>query len=179
MKINGFYITANGDPSVGINPSTWELKNGFYFDSQEELEEFRKELKGLFEFYCGEITNVQTFEENQEMIDDEELQYFRQYPIRYLLRDKDYGLDSYKQANSAASYSSNVGTAIHQELPTWIPEEGNTDTEVIKSTDSKFKQILLSEAERLEKEIQNDEYRLKIAKTNLDIIRKELKFEQK
>jgi len=178
MKITGFYITAPGDPSVGIYPSTWKLENDFYFDNQEELEEFRKELKNLFEFYCGEATQILTFEEHQQEIEADEQTFYDEFPMRYLLRDKE-SYNNYKQANSTASYSSAIGTAIHSELPSWIPEKGNTDTEVIKSTDPKFKQILLLEAERLEREINNDEYRLNNAKMNLRIIQKELKLGQK
>jgi hypothetical protein len=178
-KVTGFYITAPGDPSVGINPATWTLENDFYFDTPEELEEFRKELKGLFEFYCGEVTSVVTFEENQAMCDLEEQSYYEQFPVRYLIRDKDSGLDSYKQAGSTATYSSSVGDAIHSELPHWIPEEGSSDSEVIKSTDPRFKQILLREAQRLENEINNEEYRLKNARRNLRLIQQELKLGQK
>jgi len=176
MKIKSFYITANGDPSVGINPATWELRNDFYFDNQEELEEFRKELKSFFEFYCGEVTDVLTFEEEQQMIDEEEHRYFEEFPVRYLIRNKDYNDNIYKRSGSTASYSSDVGSAIHKELPNWIPEYGNSDSEVIKSTDTKFKQILLREAEKLENQIRNDEMSLKNAKLNLTLIRKELKY---
>jgi hypothetical protein len=64
MKVSGFYVTAAGDPSVGIFSSTWKLDGDFYFDNQEELEEFRKELKEVFTNYCGEGVDVDTFEEN-------------------------------------------------------------------------------------------------------------------
>lgn len=178
MKITGFYITAPGDESVGIFPATWKLENDFYFDTPEELEEFRKELQGLFEFYCGEVTNVMTFEENEAMCNFEEQEYYKQYPVRYLFRDKDSGSDLYKQAGSIARYSSSIGDAIHCEVPHWIPEKGTNDTEVIKSTDPKFKEILLREAERLENEIENVEYRLKNARRNLRLIQQELKFSQ-
>lgn len=178
-KVKGFYITAPGDPSVGINPATWKLENDFYFDTPEELEGFRKELKGLFEFYCGEVTSVVTFEENQEMCDLEEQSYYEEFPVRYLIRDKESGVDSYKQACSTASYSSSVGEGIHNKLPSWMPEEGSSDSEVIKSTEPRFKQILLKEAERLENEIRNEEYRLKNARRNLRLIQQELKFGQK
>ena len=176
MKIKGFYISANGDPSVGINPATWELRNDFYFDNQEELEEIRKELKNLFEFYCGEDVNVITFEEEQQNIDEEIHQYFKEFPIRYLIRDKDYIDNMYKKSGFTSMYSPNVGTGIHKELPKWIPENGNDGTEVIKSTDPKFKQILLDEANRLEHQIENDEMGLKYAKLNLALIQKELKY---
>ena len=179
MKVEGFYITANGDPTVGINPATWELRNDFYFDNQEELEEFRNEIKSLFESYCGEVTNVITFEEEQQMIDKEEHRYFEEFPVRYLIRSKDYIDNIYKRAGCTGMYSPNVGTAIHKELPNWISENSNDDTEIIKSTDPKFKQILLDEAERLEHEIRNDEMSLKNAKLNLALIQKELKYGQK
>ena len=62
IKIKGFYILFDGDPSVGIFSSRWELTGDFYFDNVEELEAFRKELKTLYENYCGEVT-IETFEE--------------------------------------------------------------------------------------------------------------------
>jgi len=64
IKVSGFYITSYGDPSVGMFDATWELKNDFYFDSHEELEQFRDDLKMTFENYCGEVSIV-TFEEKQ------------------------------------------------------------------------------------------------------------------
>lgn len=176
IRITGFYITASGDESVGILPSTWKLENDFYFDNKEELEEFRKELQGFFEFYCGELTSIITFEEHQEMCEAEEQEFYEQFPVRYLIRDKDSGDDSYKQAGSTATYSSAIGDAIHSELPTWISETGD---EVIKSTDPRFRKILLREASRLENRIRDDEYRLKEAKRNLRIIQQELKYGQK
>ena len=170
MKVSGFIISAQGDPSVGINPATWKLEEDFYFDDQEELEEFKNQLKELFTNYCGEISFVETYEEYRKQIDAEDLEYFTEFPVRYLIRDRDYGVDIFKQADCCASYSSEVGTAIHTELPKWIPEEG----QVIKSTDPMYKEILLKAAERLENEIRDEEYRLKNAKLNLRIIAKEL-----
>lgn len=63
MKVTGFYVTAEGDPSVGINPIEWKILGNFYFDNQEELESFRKDLKNTFTNLCGEIVIVETFEE--------------------------------------------------------------------------------------------------------------------
>jgi len=62
IKTKGFNIMFKGDPSVGIFDSRWELNGDFYFDNQQELEDFRKELQGLYENYCGEVT-IETFEE--------------------------------------------------------------------------------------------------------------------
>jgi len=63
MKVTGFYVTAEGDPSVRINPIEWKILGNFYFDNQEELESFRKDLKNTFTNLCGEIFIVETFEE--------------------------------------------------------------------------------------------------------------------
>jgi hypothetical protein len=62
IKTKGFHIIFKGDSSVGIFDSRWELNGDFYFDNQEELESFRKELQVLYENYCGEVT-IETFEE--------------------------------------------------------------------------------------------------------------------
>jgi len=71
IKVTGFHVTAPGDESVGIFPATWEIKNDFYFDNQKELDIFKFEIKSLFEFYCGEVTNVITFEEQNELEQNE------------------------------------------------------------------------------------------------------------
>lgn len=62
IRVKGFYITSTGDPSVGIFDSLWELSGDFYFDNQQELEDFRKELQLLYENYCGEV-KIETHEE--------------------------------------------------------------------------------------------------------------------
>jgi len=69
-KISGFIVTAPGDESVGIFPSKWEIEGDFYFDNKEELDEFKKQTKLMFEnHYCGENVSVITFEEHQSIID--------------------------------------------------------------------------------------------------------------
>ena len=173
-KITGFYITAPGDESVGIFPATWKLQDDFYFDTPEELEEFKKELRGLFEFYCGEVTSVVTFEEQQAECDKEDEDYYKQYPVRYLIRDG----SNYKQAGSTASYGSSAAEGIHTEFPHWMSVDGYNghDTVIIKSTDPEFRQILLEEAGQLENSIRNDESRLRSAKNKLRLIHQELKF---
>jgi hypothetical protein len=178
IKISGFYITFKGDPEVGIFDSIWELKEDFYFDNKEELEDFRKELKTVFDNYCG-FVKVETFEEVAKQIGDEDQAYYEQFPVRYFIRDKGYGFDTYKQADHCATYSSDVGTAIHFELPRWIPENGDTEHIVIKSTDPEFKQILLKAAGELEREISHHEWKLKNARKNLNLIKKELKYGKK
>jgi len=173
-KVTGFYITAPGDESVGIFPATWKLENDFYFDTPEELENFKKELRGLFEWYCGEITSVVTFEEQQAQCDKEDADYYKQFPVRYLIKDG----SNYKQAGSTASYSSSAAEGIHSELPHWMSEDGYNghDTVIIKSTDPEFRKILLEEAGQLERSINNEESRLRSDKRRLRLIQQELKY---
>ena len=168
--VTGFHITAPGDPSVGINSASWEIKNEFYFDTLEDLEEFRKEIKQLFEFHCGEVTSVITFEEYQAELDAENDELYKSHPVRYLIKDN----GNYKQANSTASYSSAVGDGIHMELPEWM-RNGSYDDKIIKSTDPEFHEILVKAAGQLEDQIRNEEYRLRNAKRNLRLIRQEFK----
>jgi len=173
-KVTGFYITAPGDESVGINPATWKLENDFYFDNLEELEEFKKELQSLFEFYCGEVTSVVTFEEFEAQCEAEEQAYYEEFPIRYLIKDG----SNYKRAGSAGSYSSSAAEGIHTVFPHWMKIDGYNghDTVIIKSTDDEFRQILVQEAGRLENLINNDEYGLSLAKKRLRLIQQELKY---
>lgn len=174
IKISGFIITSAGDPSVGISDAVWELKNGLYFDNNEELEEFRKGLAQLFEDYCGDI-HVKTLEEYEAEMEAEIREQYRQHNTRYLIRED----RMYKKASSTASYSSSVGEAIHFELPSWMSEKGNCDSEIIASTEPEFKKILLDSAGKLETEINNLEYSLRNARTNLKLINDELKYGQK
>jgi len=171
--VTGFYITAPGDPSVGINPATWKLENDFYFDNPEELEEFKKELRSLFEFYCGEVTNVGTFEEYEAQCEAEERAYYEEFPVRYIIKDGSV----FKKAGSTAVYGSSAAEGIHSELPHWMKIDGYNghNTVIIKSTDPEFRKILLEEAGRLESEINNDEYSLRNAKNRLRLIQQELK----
>jgi len=173
-KVTGFYITAPGDESVGINPATWKLENDFYFDMPEDLEEFKKELRSLFEFYCGEVTSVVTIEEFESQCEAEEQAYYEEFPIRYLIKDG----SNYKQAGSTASYSSSAAEGIHTEFPHWMSVDGYNghDTVIIKSSDEEFRKILLEEASRLESSINNDEYSLRNAKRRLRLIQQELKY---
>src|SRR5208283_2072901 len=144
IKVSGFLIKSKGDPEVGINDAEWELQQNFYFDCQEELEIFRNDLKSLFENYCG-VVIIHTFEEMEKICIDEERLFYQQYPVRYLIKDKDYNM--YKQANCCASYSSNVGEAIHLKLPDYMSENGDCETKVIKSNSPEFKKILLDEVQ--------------------------------
>lgn len=79
--------------------------------------------------------------------------------VKYLVKDKGY--DSYQQRDSCACYSSSIGTAIQDSLPHYITEEGTFGTEVIRSDNPKFKEILVDEAGRLEKSIEKSSWELK------------------
>lgn len=173
-KVTGFYITAPGDESVGISSASWKLENDFYFDTPEELEEFKKELRSLFEFYCGEVTSVTTFEEYEAQCEAEERAYYEEFPVRYLIKDG----SNYKKAGSTAVYGSSAAEGIHGKFPHWMSIDGYNghNTVIIKSTDDEFNEILLAEAGRLENEIRNDEYSLRNAKNRLRLIQQELKY---
>lgn len=167
IKVTGFYVISKGDPTVGINDALWELQNDFYFDDTEELEVFRKELKSIFEQYCGDVY-VETFEERSKLIDDEEKMFYSQFPVRYFICDKGYGFDTY-----------NVTDSIHFELPNGIPENGDNKHKVIKSSEPEFNEILLKAADDLKKEIDEYENKLNTARMNLNIINSEIKHSSK
>jgi hypothetical protein len=173
IKVSGFKIISKGNPLIDFKDVKWELQNNFYFDNQEELQIFKKELKSVFNNYCGDVI-IETFEEMVEQNEINEQILYSEYPVRYLIRDKDHKC-TYKQVNLTTSYSSDIGTAIHFELPHWINENDDVSHVVIKSTDPEFKKILFEAANNLEKEISDEEFRLSIAKNNLELIKKELK----
>lgn len=168
-KVTGFYITAPGDPSVGINPATWEIKNDFYFDTPEELEEFRKELKNTFEWYCGEVISVITFEEHQTMLDAEDQMMYEQYPVRYLIKDDDYNGMYMKTAPFHGMYSSDVSECIHLELPKWVDEK-----DVIPSTSPEYWNIIKKalESEHRTREVNGQHYHAAVR--SIRILQKEL-----
>lgn len=174
MKVTGFFITALGDDSAGIFPTTWELNNECYFDTPDDLNSFKDDIKNLFEDYYGETTSVVTFEEYNLRCEEEIKELYLENPIRYLIKDG----NNFKIANAIASYSSAIGDGIHLELPDWMSEDSynGADTKIIKSDTKEFKDILIEEAGRLEREISNEEYRLSNAKRNLEFIQTELKY---
>lgn len=140
-KVTGFHITAPGDPSVGIPSASWEIKNEFYFDTPEELEEFKKEIKALFEWYCGEVTSVVTFEEHQTMLDAEDRMMYEQFPVRYLIRDDD-GRDMFmKPKPFTGMYTEDVAECIHLELEDWIKNSHKPEN-IIPSTSQEYWDII-------------------------------------
>lgn len=174
IEIDGFYITSKGDLSVGINDAEWVLSQKFYFDNQKDFEGFKELLYQMFENYVG-VIEIETFNERRDRVEKEEREEYQQHEMRYLITDKGYR-NSWKEANSVASYSNNVGKGIHFEIPHWMINNRDSSTEIIKSSDPEFRKILLEAAGRLENSIKNDEYTLSRAKTNLALINKELKY---
>jgi hypothetical protein len=173
--VSGFYITSYGDETVGIKPYEWIVNNKFYFDSNEELQEFVDVLKTFFYNYCGDVT-IETFEQRKTDDEDKIKLKYDNNPVRYLIRDRGYGTDTFKQADSCGMYSSDVGAAIHFELPKYIDVNGDYDTEVIPSSDPEFNKIIRCEANRLEREINTYEQKLRNAKLNLKLIMDDLNF---
>ena len=171
--VTGFHVTAPGDESVGIPSASWEIRNDFHFDSKEDLENFRREIQELFEYYCGEVTSVFTFEEHEAQCEKEDEDYYEQFPVRYLIKDGSV----FKKANTTAVYGSSAAEGIHTELPHYMSLDGYNghDTVIIKSTDPEFRKILLEEAGQLEHRIKNDEYSLRNNKMRLRLIQQELK----
>lgn len=139
IKVSGFYITTVGDSSVGIIPATWELKNEFYFNTPQDLEDFRKEVKELFAWYSGETPIVITFEEHQAELDVEMVEIYKQHPVRYLIKSDDYN-DMYMRPEPLTGmYSGDVGECIHLELPHWYSEDNK---DVIPSTSDEYWDII-------------------------------------
>lgn len=63
IKVSKFQITIPGDPSVGIWDQHYMLGSEFYFEDENELLEFKRDLRMLFERNFGEKAYVETQEE--------------------------------------------------------------------------------------------------------------------
>lgn len=57
------FITALGDPSVGISPITWTLEGDFIFEDQEHLEQFKDNILIAFENAFDDVVELNTVEE--------------------------------------------------------------------------------------------------------------------
>jgi len=141
LTVTGFHVTAPGDDSVGIPSASWEIRNDFHFDTKEELEEFKKELAGTFEWYCGENVTVVSFEEYDKMLELEDQMMYEQYPVRYLVRDKDSRNMFMRPKPLTGMYSGDVAECIHLELEDWI-RNSKGDDEIIPSTSQEYWDII-------------------------------------
>jgi hypothetical protein len=55
IEINTIRVYNNGDTSVGILPSSHEISGPFFFESEEELKEFEKEIVNAFELVMDPV----------------------------------------------------------------------------------------------------------------------------
>jgi len=69
MKTKGLIIHTDGDNSTGIPPQTFEMSGDFNFNSEVELEEFKSDLKELFEDYFDFPFQTSTFEEQEQWLE--------------------------------------------------------------------------------------------------------------
>ena len=56
IQIDYFIIESQGDTSVGIFPSQWEITNTMYFEDEDEVTMFKGHISRAFEYVCD--TNV-------------------------------------------------------------------------------------------------------------------------
>lgn len=66
MKITGFFITAHGDPTVGLFDREFRVEGDFHFDDQDEFNHFIIGMKELFEGIYDFGVTIQTFEERKQ-----------------------------------------------------------------------------------------------------------------
>lgn len=172
IKVSGFYITAAGDPSVGISSASWEMNNEFYFDTPEDLEEFRKEIKQLYEFHCGEVTSVVTFEEYQAEMIAELVEEYKQYPVRYLI-EGDYDNMYMKTEPFHGVYSGDVAECIHYVLPHYMTEKSEG---VIPSTSDEYWIIIRKALHKAQRSFDVDGEHYHSAKNSVQLLMKELNY---
>jgi hypothetical protein len=97
--------------------------------------------------------------------------------IYYLIRNRNC---NYLQKGYSNVYSPCIGTGIHSELPPNIPENGDSEIEVICSKNNIFWEILNKELNGdrqkigLIQQIREEEYNLSVLKKNRNIIKKVL-----
>ncbi len=72
VRVTGFIIHATGDSSVGIPDSSWSINGDFYFDSPDDLKDFKEKLCDLFCYVCDSKPRAATFEEHQAFLDAED-----------------------------------------------------------------------------------------------------------
>lgn len=74
IQTKGFYINYSGDMSVGMFPVQWVVEGEFFFDSPEEMEEFKIKLRETWEYCSDTPIGVETFEERTERLNKQEEQ---------------------------------------------------------------------------------------------------------
>jgi len=172
ITVTGFYITAPGDDSVGIPSSSWEMKNDFHFDTPEDLEIFRKEIKELYEFHCGEVVSVISFEEYNAELEAELVEEYKQYPVRYLITG-DYSAMYMRPDPFHGMYSSDVAECIHHVLPHYMTEKSEG---VIPSTSDEYWTIIRKALAEKQQSLNVNSQHYHGAKNSVQLLLKELNY---
>lgn len=96
---------------------------------------------------------------------------------KYIIKDKELS-EMYLQKGTIASYSSNLATAIHEGLPSHVSENGDYETEVIRSDNPRFREILKQKfnnssekVNELERSIKKQKQELSKEKRDMDVIK--------
>lgn len=63
IQVKGFHVKLHGDHSVGIWDAYYTVEGEFFFESKEDLEEFRESLRKTFELVSDMGISVDAFEE--------------------------------------------------------------------------------------------------------------------
>ena len=72
LHVTGWSIHSDGDRSVGIPASTWQIDGDMIFDDLEQKEVFRASLLAAFEMVCDPSPSVMTYEEERSIIEMED-----------------------------------------------------------------------------------------------------------
>lgn len=92
--------------------------------------------------------------------------------MKYLIKDKGY--NNYMRSDFIGMYCNDPGKGIHDKLPHWLNEDGDFETEVIKSTDPEFKRILKETMSDLQHRVNDYGWKINEAKKSLDKINQTL-----
>ena len=75
ISVSGWVIHSEGDPSVGIFSSTWQLDGNMHFDAREDMEAFRSTLASAFELVCDGPIGITSYEEQKSINAAEETHF--------------------------------------------------------------------------------------------------------
>lgn len=89
--------------------------------------------------------------------------------FKYLIKDTE--VNSFLTSSGCATHSNDIGECIHNNLPHYISEEGDCDTEVIRSDNPRFNEILIKGASNLEKSIDENQSELDRINKNIKLLK--------
>jgi hypothetical protein len=72
IKSNGFYVNYCGDSSVGIFDQEWVVSGEFWFCDEENKSYFEGALASAFEYVCGDLVRVESFEDRLISFEEED-----------------------------------------------------------------------------------------------------------